>query len=381
MLLFVWPTRWKRRIAGPRDRGPALGRGLASILFIVLFYVGVLEVVYRVGQLARGRNMTPPWRYVDDSFLYEHSPFHAFGLRPNARIVWGTAGFYIKDTKYIINEFGCRGPALAPKESGKPRVIVIGGSVTFGTGVNYTDALPYALSELAPEWSVMNAGCSGYMSQHILNILQDRLLALEPDLVIVYTGRNDLHVNEAFAPDFRDDYGHVHGSRQAPRGVERWLNRHSFVFCRLSRFRLSAQNALGRVMQRRHDIDAFGPRGLDAFRRNYLDLISICRGRGIRLLFASEAPGYEPAGMPDGSPNPHLEHLAKEAPGCRPEVYTKGLEAYADALQGLGAPYVDTVRLLSRDPSLYTDSIHLNGKGAREAAKLLLPAAKRLIGR
>ena len=83
--------------------------------------------------------------------------------------------------------------------------------------------------------------------------------------------------------------------------------------------------------------------------------------------------------MPDGSPNPHLPHLGRDAPGCAPDVYTRGLAAYGEELRGTGAPYVDLVVEFPRDPAMFVDSIHLSAAGGEEAARRILPVARKVL--
>jgi lysophospholipase L1-like esterase len=382
LVLIVWPVRLRRRIAGPTGRGPALSRALLGVFVLLLYYVCVVEVATRVVRLVQGHPTSPSWRYVDDRFLYAFHPFRAMELRPGAAVVHGTAGFHNDEgVEYHINEWGGRGESLAPRESGRRRIICLGGSTTFGPSIKESDTWPARLAALAPEWSVMNAGVSGYTSQHILAFAQGSLLDHEPDLLIVYVGRNDMHANESYHEDrFRPDYAHMHGVRIEPEGLHKWLLRHSWVVLTIARWRRDIRSGIGRVM-RRHGppITTMGPRGLAAFRRNIEDLLTLAARRGVLVLLLSEAPGYLPVELPDGSRNPHLPHLARDAPGVAPEVYTAGLERYADELRRTGAPFVDLARELPRDPSLFTDSIHLSGKGGAEIARRILPVARKLL--
>jgi lysophospholipase L1-like esterase len=122
-----------------------------------------------------------------------------------------------------------------------------------------------------------------------------------------------------------------------------------------------------------------GPRGRAAFRRNVEDLLALAARRGVKVVLVSEAPGYLPLELPDGLPNPHLPHLARDARGVAPEVYTAALLEYADELRGTGAPFVDLTREFPRDPTLFIDSIHLSGRGAAEVAHRVLPVARALL--
>ncbi len=381
-VLIVWPVRLRRRIAGPTGRGRAFFRTLLSIAFLVLYYVLALEAATRTVRLLQGHPTEPSWRYVDDRFLYAFHPFRAMEMRPGARVVHGTAGFHDKPgVEYHVNEWGGRGAPLAPRESGRPRIICLGGSTTFGPGIPESDTWPARLAALAPEWSVMNAGVSGYTSRHVLAYAQGSLLDLEPDLLILYVGRNDLHANESFHGErFRADYAHMHGVRIEPEGLHKWLIRHSWVVLTVARWRRGISSGIGRVMRRLGPpVTTIGPRGLAAFRRNIEDLLALAARREVAVLLLSEAPGYLPVELPDGRRNPHLDHLARDAPGVAPEVYTVGLELYADQLRATGAPFLDLARAFPRDPTLFADSIHLNGKGGAEIARRILPVARGLL--
>lgn len=381
-VLVVWPVRLRRRIAGPTGRGPAFSRALLGIVFLVLYYVAAIEAATRVVRLVQGHPTEPSWRYVDDRFLYAFHPFRAMEMRPGAEVVHGTAGFHNDEgVEYHVNEWGGRGPPLAPRESGRRRIICLGGSTTFGTGIKESETWPAQLATLAPEWSVMNAGVSGYTSQHVLAFAQGSLLDLEPDLLILYVGRNDLHANESFHREsFRSDYAHMHGVRIEPEGLHKWLLRHSWVVLTVARWRRGITSGMGRVMRRRGPpVTTIGPKGLVAFRRNIDDLLTLAARRGVLVLLLSEAPGYLPVELPDGRRNPHLDHLARDAPGVAPEVYTTGLELYADELRATRAPFLDLTRGFPRDPSLFVDSIHLSGKGCAEIARRILPVVRGLL--
>jgi lysophospholipase L1-like esterase len=335
--------------------------------------------VTRGVRIAQGRSINPSWHHVDDRWPYGFHPFRAYEMRPGAVVRRGTAGFRpLVGEEYHINEYGTRGPALEDRGSGRPRVICMGGSTTFGTASHFSDTWPAHLAALTPEWSVMNAGVSGYTSRHLLAFAQGTLLDLEPDLLVVYTGRNDVHANESFHPGrFRSDYAHIHGVRIEPAGLHKWLVRNSWLALFVVRWRRDIRSGLGKVMHRRGPpITAMGPRGRAAFRRNMEGLLALAAHRGIKVLLVSEAPGYLPLELPDGRPNPHL---ARDARGVAPEVYTKALLEHADELRGTGAPFLDLTREFPRDPALFIDSIHLNGRGAAEVARRVLPVARALL--
>ena len=376
MMLAPWPVRIRRRIAGP---GTAW-RVIVSWLFLLLWYVVLVETAVRGVRLISGKPTSPSWHYVDDRYLYDDHPFRAVELKPGARYVYGVGG-YTGDVEYRINEHGCRGPALDPPDADRPRILCLGGSVTFGLDLAEDETWPAQLQRLLPDSSVMNCGVSGYMSRNIVSFAQGSLLDLEPDLLVLYVGRNDLHANEVFHPEsFSADYSHMYSPRRLPEGLKKWLIRHSWICLTLARWTQDIGSAFLRMRNRSGaGIETFGPRGVAAYRRNIEDLIALAERRDVRVLLASEAPGYYPLKLADGSANPHLDTLARDTGHCPPEVYRKGLERYGDVLKATGAPYADTVRELTRDPSLYIDSVHLSAAGCEAVARMLAPRVRALL--
>lgn len=100
----------------------------------------------------------------------------------------------------MINEHGYRGEEITlPKPEGVYRIVAIGGSTTYGTGVaRWQDSYPEQLERILREESgdeqveVINAGQTDYNTWESLTNLQFRVLDLEPDMVIIYHNVNDV---------------------------------------------------------------------------------------------------------------------------------------------------------------------------------------------
>ncbi|HUT55523.1 MAG TPA: SGNH/GDSL hydrolase family protein [bacterium] len=98
-----------------------------------------------------------------------------------------------------INEQGWRGGGIEmPKPAGNVRIVVTGDSVVFGQGVEENSTLAVQLEKkieaLAPakKWETINAGVRGYNIKDYALIFKPRVLALDPDLVVlVITEIND----------------------------------------------------------------------------------------------------------------------------------------------------------------------------------------------
>ena len=97
---------------------------------------------------------------------------------------------------FRTNALGFRDDEVA--DDGRTRILAIGDSSTFGWGVEQYEPYPQVLQRLLDEgapWSryrVINAGVPGYTSYHGRLYLQERGLALGPQVVIAAYGFNDI---------------------------------------------------------------------------------------------------------------------------------------------------------------------------------------------
>ncbi|MCP4654273.1 MAG: hypothetical protein GY856_02520 [bacterium] len=83
------------------------------------------------------------------------------------------------------------------KPAGAIRIFALGGSTTFGFGVGAHEAFPAALERRlrarlpGRKVEVVNLGCPGWASGRVKNLLEV-VLELEPDLIVVYSGHNEM---------------------------------------------------------------------------------------------------------------------------------------------------------------------------------------------
>lgn len=98
-----------------------------------------------------------------------------------------------------VNSLGFRGPEISlQKPPGVYRIVMVGDSCTFGLA---GDDCPYPaqLQGLLAQpgrrftYEVVNAGIEGYSSIYGLKLLEYRVFRLQPDMVMIYIGWNDLY--------------------------------------------------------------------------------------------------------------------------------------------------------------------------------------------
>lgn len=97
-----------------------------------------------------------------------------------------------------INNFGFRGVDFNQnKTEGDIRIIAVGGSTTFGSGVINNSTYPVQLQNLINNNSslnveVINLGASGFWSYDEVRLINQKAIDLEPDMIIVFDGWNDV---------------------------------------------------------------------------------------------------------------------------------------------------------------------------------------------
>ncbi|GIW99281.1 MAG: hypothetical protein KatS3mg111_2614 [Pirellulaceae bacterium] len=165
-------------------------RGLFIAVAILLgASLGVLiaEAALRIYVAARG--WTPNCYATGISFFVPH-PQAGYMLRPGLRVRSSTYDI-------TVNSRGLRGPEIpSAKSPDVVRILVVGGSAVFGYLV--PDAqdpcrmLEACLRERGHRVEVINAGVPGYNVTQCRARLQADLAPLRPDVVLVYSGWNDI---------------------------------------------------------------------------------------------------------------------------------------------------------------------------------------------
>ncbi|MEA2604446.1 MAG: hypothetical protein QOF89_5438 [Acidobacteriota bacterium] len=185
-----------------------------------------------------------PGLFVDD-------PKVGHRMRPGLR---GEVGNWAEFTTQVrINRLGIRGPEIGPRRPGVRRVLVLGDSFTFGTGVEEEEAFPARLAAELTRAGIpaegINAGMGAYGVPDEVAWFENYGRQLHPDLILlgIFTG-NDL---QDAAPDHPPIYV-VHGDivDEAERhrsSTGHWLFQHSQLFALL---KYSLPNPVDRALRR-----------------------------------------------------------------------------------------------------------------------------------
>lgn len=108
---------------------------------------------------------------------------------------------------FRTNELGFRDRPVFEKTPGVFRILCLGDSVTFGTGVTndqtYPNVLESIIQQVAPPGvtvDVINAGISAYNARNIKGLLQHTINYLKPDVVVYAFVENDLDDSVSVGP-------------------------------------------------------------------------------------------------------------------------------------------------------------------------------------
>jgi lysophospholipase L1-like esterase len=106
------------------------------------------------------------------------------------------------------NSMGYRGDEIEmPKPDGRFRIVCMGGSTTYTNNIDdYKMSYPYLLEKKLKERGyenidVINSGVSGWTSWESLINFELRVLDLDPDMIILYHGINDIHARFIWPPE------------------------------------------------------------------------------------------------------------------------------------------------------------------------------------
>lgn len=298
--------------------------------------------------------------------LYYQIPKKEWRIQPHHYLNYSLTPHFQRD-KLSHNSLGYRGHEFSTKTDSTFRIVCLGGSTTYTEMVNDNQKTYPALLEnlLKDEYNysnieVVNAGAPGYNSWESLINLEFRVLDLDPDLVIVYHGTNDVHPRLILPNNYVSD--------NSGRRVQ-WAFPETSIYDKSTLLRIfrrkfgySVPVRLSGLVSRDNGIG-----GMDKqevlnqnppifFERNLKSMVGLTKIHGVRILLATWA----------SSPNKN-DYAATPA-------YLRGFKEGNEVVKKVGKelqiPVYDFASQMEEDPSYWYDGRHVNEKGAVLKAKL-----------
>jgi lysophospholipase L1-like esterase len=298
----------------------------------------------------------------------------------------GLAGME-RESHFTTNNMGFRGPELVmPKPADEFRVFLVGGSTAECFYLDDDDALGAVLDEvLAPRVAVYNVGLSGAASDDHVAMIGQRLVHLEPDLVVVFAGINDL-TRSIY------DYDYLHYVEPKPAYRKSWYKRailtsqiaRRLYFLRqrldpsdreLLEERRLESNYAGKIGLQRTipPVDTAPRTDPNAYRRNLETIVGVAEAHGFGLALMTQQTTWNSTVDPEA----RRWHWMRYRRGVTysEERMDAAMEELNGVMRGIGAgfavPVCDLVVEIPKSLEYFYDDCHFNIAGARAAGLAL----------
>jgi lysophospholipase L1-like esterase len=287
---------------------------------------------------------------------------------------------------FTTNEYGFRGDSLAvPKPSREFRIFVVGGSTAECFYLDDEDDMSRVVqNELAGrgDVKVYNVGLSGTASDDHIALIAQRLVHLQPDLIVVFAGLNDLRRSILGADNL-----HYASETVRPESCYKRLLLSSQIVRRLVYLKrrvdpdpegvletrtLESDYARKVTLQRSiPETNADARVETVGFRDNLITLAGIARAHRFQLVFMTHPSTW----------NSQVDIEARDHQWLRlydNVVYSEAamdnaLERFNDAMRGVAAtdsvPVYDLAREIPKSTEYFYDDCHFNRAGALAAGR------------
>jgi lysophospholipase L1-like esterase len=357
---------------------------IALVLFSTFLTFFLLEIVARVWL----NYLATPEQY-DRYVLFTSLDPSEYAFTPHPYLSYYPNPGYKKGQTYH-NSLGYRNDEFPlEKPDGVYRIVALGGSSTYDVSIEDNHQIFTAQLEklLNDEYGyqnvqVINAGVPGYNSWEILGNLEFRVLNLDPDLVIIYEGVNDVHARMVEPSAYQSDDLGRRQAWQIP-SVAWW--EHSAMLRIMSRAMnmtrqvsiddfVSASTYVSWPYESRLEDDNLDPAEILKenppiyFRRNLENMIAVAEAHHIQILFSTWAF------------SPYLHDYASKS------YYQDGFKENNEVVKAVAAerriPLFDFAAVMPQEAIYWADGRHVNEAGALVKARLFADFihAQRLIG-
>jgi len=282
-------------------------------------------------------------------------------------------------TKSIsINSLGFRGPEIeVPKPSGRLRIGFIGASTTYCAEVSndknvWADIVTSELTSRFPALSIdyINGGVSGYTTKTSLINLKNRVMPLNPDIVIIYHATNDLSQETRHLAEIAG-LKKINLEKEAS-----WLGKYSLLW------QLVEKNlALINLQSTSSESDKlnFDPQliGKD-FRQNLEELVDLAYKEGARLVVLVTFSIHLRDGMTVDQQNTAMMSARYYMPYISTHDYSASFKRYNQIIKEVaekkGALLVENENSIPGDLQHFNDSVHFTDLGSQLQADRIVSA-------
>ncbi len=301
-------------------------------------------------------------------------------------------------TRWTTNNMGFRGDELvSPKPVDELRVFLIGGSTTECLIIDDDDSLDAVIQRTMQERvaersqvRVYNAGVSGDISDDHVAILTQRIVHLQPDIIVIFAGINDLR-----AAIQGHDYLHLPVPTPPPwmlLATQSQVGRLAYNLVKLRRPSLDSPQDEPLVTSYQYGVKqqksaraASGPPIFDTrgYANNLRTLAGVAAGHSVALILVTQQTTW----------NSDVDSTAKEwhwllnldnvryAEDDMHQAMERMNDSMRQIANSLDVPLYDLARLMPKSTEFFYDDVHFNTNGARVAGTHLAAVILERISR
>jgi lysophospholipase L1-like esterase len=290
---------------------------------------------------------------------------------------------------YTTNNVGFRGDSLViPKPANETRIFIIGGSTAQCLYIDDSKSLDRVLQkDLQQQFpgrtiKVYSAAKSGDGTAEHIAMLSQRIIHMQPDMVIVFCGFNDLRKSIQ-----RYDYRHLGAVKQySPR----------YIFMAATRFQVGRRlyylmksrsedeireeiplatnhRELFAIQQQTPESDSIPYINAQPFSTNLKTIAGICSANGVPLVLMPNQSTWN--SRADTSMRNKHWLLTMGKIRYKEEYLQKGLEVFNDTMRAVAVqnslPLFDLPEVMPPSGEYFYDDCHFNNNGSVTAAKML----------
>ena len=359
--------------------------GLAVAIATLIICILIAEIGLRL--------IAPvPDPYADSKYTRQLNQYIKSEFPPNFNFLTepepGLPGVHGRNL-FSTNNAGFRGDYLAtPKPKNEFRIFIIGGSTAECLYLDNSEALnsvlQKGLSEHAPDGvtvKVYGAGKSGDASDDHVSMLVHRIVHLEPDLIVVFSGVNDLTRSI-----YHYDYLHYAGGGSGPKLPLMKLVATEFqiprrIFYLRARLFPTDRDVLEKIasttqykekvrLRESAPVSNERPRvDPGAYARNLRTIAGVAGAHRIQLVFMTQQSTWNSSVDPGVSKWHWMSYRGDVA--YREDFMDEALESLNDQMRRLAAedsiPLYDLAKSMPKSLEFFYDDVHFNERGAAAA--------------
>lgn len=358
--------------------------GLSIVIGVVLTEIALSLFFPVPDPNADRKSRLPDREYIESQFF----PKEAYVFYPEAGL-----SHMSEATRFTTDNKGFRGGNLImPKPPDEYRIFMVGGSTTeclyLDDDATITADLERYMIAQHPDGlrvRVYNAGKGGDKSYDHIAMISQRIVHLQPDMIIVFAGINDLlaamagvdytHYSDARRTtfSFTDLLGLLATEFQIPRRLALIFHKRSDLEIRQA---LPFHSDYRRLVELRKSYPlskTFPKTNLPAFETNLRSIIGIARANNIKLVLMTQPTTWN-SKIDAGVAEWHWMNCVDKVSYHEAHM-DRAMGQYNDVTRRLASefnvPLIDLARALPKSSEIIYDDCHFNVVGARVAAEYI----------